>query len=160
MACEWVFDCLRDSLKPQVKATMEEPISIAEIYKALKGMPKGKTPRPDGIPTEFYLQFGHDLVIPLLEEIYNHAATFGELPTDFLNGDIVIIPKAGDPTSCHNKRPITLLNSAYKIFSTIWQKRLAIAADFLVTWNQTTFMRGRSIHRTVLLCNEVLHYHC
>lgn len=65
-------------------------------------MPKGKALGPDEILIEFYLTL-HDLMVPFLEEIYNYATTFGELPIDFLNGDIVIIPKARDPTSGHNK---------------------------------------------------------
>lgn len=55
-------------------------------------MPKGKTPSLDGIPLEFYLLFD-DISIPLLEEIYSHACSFGELPIKFLNGDIVLILK-------------------------------------------------------------------
>lgn len=122
-------------------------------------MPKGKTPGPDGISPEFYSIF-KDLTIPLLNTIYQHACTYGELPTEFLNGNIVLIPKASDPTSLHAKCPITLLNSYYKIFTKLWQLRLAKAIESLITWNQTTFLQGHSIHHTILLCNEVLHHAC
>lgn len=136
---------------------MDATIQDEEIFAALRSMPKGKTSGQDGIPTEFYLTF-YNLLIPLLQEIFNHAATFGELPEDFLNGDIILLPKVGDPTSCNNKRPITLLNFVFKIFTTIWQRRLAGVAESLVTWNQSAFLKGRSFQHTVLLCSEVLHF--
>lgn len=67
--------------------------------------PLRKTLGPDNINTKFYLTF-HNRVIPLLEDIYNHAIAFGELPMDLLNRDIIIIPKAGDPTYVIIKGPL------------------------------------------------------
>lgn len=80
-----------------MKAQMEAQITVVEIYVAMKAMPRGKTLGPNNIPSMFYLMF-HDLVIPLLEDIYNHACTYGELPAEFLNNGIVLIPKSRDPT--------------------------------------------------------------
>lgn len=93
-----------------------------------------------------------------MDEIYNHIASYGELPSHFLNGDIILLSTPGEPTSPHNKRPNTLLNSCYKIYANLWQLRLSLVADTLITWNQATFFKGRSIHETMLLCNEVLHF--
>lgn len=118
---------------------MEVSITHEEIVEAIHAMPKGKTLGPDDVPAEFYLIF-KDFTIPLLENIYQHACTFGELPTEFLNSDIVVIPKAGDPTYLHAKRPITLLNPYYKIFTKLWQLLLAKVAELLITWNQMAFL--------------------
>lgn len=75
---------------------LEAAISQAEITLAMQQMPKGRAPGPDDLLVEFYMIF-HDLVIHLLLDIYNIAWDEGVLPDDFLLGDIVLLPKEGNP---------------------------------------------------------------
>lgn len=91
-------------------------------------------------------------------DIFNTACVEGVLPDDFLLGDIVLLPKKGNQLSLDFKRPITLLNTKYKIFSKIWQNRLSIVADNIIGWNQFAFIKGRSIHHAILLGSEMIHY--
>jgi hypothetical protein len=113
--------------------------------------------RPDGIPSEFYQIFAA-LVVPLLVKVFNKAWELGELPQVFFCGDIVLLPKKGDAAELNNKRPITLLNTKYKLFAKVWQRRLTPIAQQLITWNQSAFLPACSIHHTVLFCLETLHY--
>lgn len=156
---QWVFERVPQSINLETRASMDETILNEEIYATICAMPKDKMPSLNGIPMEFYLIF-HDLLIPLLHKNFNHVVAFGELPEDLLNGDIILLPKLEDPTSCNHKCPITLLNLVYKIFTTIWQLWLSSTANSLVTWNQSAFLRDCSIQHTVLLCNKVLHFAC
>jgi hypothetical protein len=83
----------------------------------------------------------------------------GQFPLDFLQGDIVLLPKKGDNTLLFDKRPITLLNCKYNIYNaTIWHIRLTPIAQDTISRNQTAFLPTRSIHHFVFLCSEVLHY--
>jgi hypothetical protein len=93
-----------------------------------------------------------------LTSTYNLAWQRGYFPEDFLLGDIVLLPKKGSPLPFANKRPITLLNSKYKIFAKVWQLRLTLVAQVIIEWNQSAFLPSPSIHHSVLLCAEVLDY--
>lgn len=37
---------------------MEEPVTMAEVEEAMKGLPAGKVPGIDGLPKEFFVSFG------------------------------------------------------------------------------------------------------
>lgn len=123
----------------------------------MQQLPKGKTLGPNGLPVEFFCIF-HDLVIKLLVDIYNIARNEGILPNDFLLGDIILLPKRGDQRYLEKKRPITLLNTKYKIYAKVWQNRLVVVANVMIPWNQATFIKGRSIHHAILMCSEMIHY--
>lgn len=70
-------------------------------------------------PVEFFC-IVHELIIYLLEDIYNTACQDGSPPHYFLLGDIILLPKKGDQLSLDHKRPITLLNLVYKILAKFW----------------------------------------
>ena len=55
-----------------------------------------------------------------------------KMPEEWETGQIVTIHKKGDQRKCENYRGITLLNAAYKILSTIIQRRLADATRGIV----------------------------
>ena len=48
----------------------------------------------------------------------------GKLPPHFLEGDVAMLYKKGDREDPRNYRPITLLNTDYKIFTRILAKRM------------------------------------
>ena len=92
----------------------EGPLSMAEVFEALKGMAKGKAPGSDGLPPEFYLALwdvlGEDLV-----EVLNASFTAGVLPSSQRTALISLFFKKGDRAEHKNWRPISLLNADYKI---------------------------------------------
>jgi hypothetical protein len=55
-------------------------------------------------------------------------------------------------------RPISLLNCSYKIFTKVLTNRLGVVADRLIASNQTTFIRGRYILKSVVTAHEVINY--
>jgi hypothetical protein len=61
---------------------MEKTNTEAEVLVALKLLPEGRVPGPDGIPTEFYLII-KDLLLPLSTAVFNECWCKGELPADF-----------------------------------------------------------------------------
>ena len=81
-------------------------------------MAKGKSTGPDGIPMEFYQSF-EKIVTPHLMEMFHEAYRVGALPEDTCSGDIALLYKNGDARDPRNYRPITLLQTDYKILAKV-----------------------------------------
>ena len=102
-------------INQDLKAKHEEPFSMQEIADAVFQMPNGKSPGLDGIGIDFYKVFWKEIgahVAALKGKIYQQRC----LNPSANMGVISLIPKAGKDTRfVKNLRPITLLNSDYKI---------------------------------------------
>ena len=51
------------------------------------------------------------------------------IPEEALRAKVILIFKKGDSSNLENYRPISLLNTCYKIFAAILQKRIAKTLD-------------------------------
>lgn len=93
----------------------DQPISIEEIKRALrKGI--NKAPGPDGVVSAFYIQ-NWDIIKKDLCDVVNYAMTQQTTETKLNQGTIVCIPKANGNNTPTGYRPITLLNTDYKIIA-------------------------------------------
>lgn len=103
------------------EACMED-ISTVEILSAIRDAARRKSPGCDGIPNEFYLR-SFDIIHRELNLILNEALHL-RFPPEFVNGTIVLVKKRGGDETARSYRPISLLNSDYKMFSRILKTRL------------------------------------
>lgn len=98
-------------------------ISEDELEQAIQSCNNNKSPGPDGISFEFYKQFWpllkHDLLL-LFQELF--AQTDQNL--DIAQGIIVLVPKKTHPTHLSDYRPLTLINTDYKIMAKILASRI------------------------------------
>ena len=124
-------------------------MSLKEITNAVKELNKNKTPGADGLPVEVYIMFWNILKHPLLEAL-NFAYEKGELHESALNGIISLIPKSGrDSRIIKNLRPITLLNTDYKILEKCLANRLKIKLPQIINEDQKGFMSDRRIGNNI-----------
>lgn len=72
-------------------------------------------------------------------------------------GAIVLLPKKSNQRLLANKRPITLLNTCYKIGAKAMQRRLSPILQRIISYQQAAFLPGRNIHHAVLYLSELLH---
>eukprot|EP00965_Chrysotila_dentata_P122362 4044578-Pleurochrysis_carterae.AAC.2 len=114
-----------------------QPIKIEEISKTMSNLPDSKSPGPDRIPNEFYKTFAN-LLAPLYCDYYNYSKKHG-LPKGFADGIISILYKKGAREDIRNYRPITLLNTDYKILNRIIAKRTLTLATQFVSGQQIGF---------------------
>ena len=70
-----------------------------------------------------------------------------EIPTESEIARIVSIYKKGDTEKPENYRPISLLQSIYKIYASLIQKRLAKALDERIWYTQYGF-RAKKVPRS------------
>lgn len=74
-------------------------------------------------------------------------------------GTICLIPKPEkDPMLIENWRPMTLLNVDYKIFASIFAKRLKNGLQGIISETQTGFMSNRHISSNMRLIFHLLDY--
>ena len=121
-------------------------------------MKKGKTPGSNGFPVEFFRCFWLEIG-PFLHRAI--TTTFeGEvgLPSH-REGIITLIPKKGkSPHTYKGWRPITLLNTDYKIVSTAISNRLKTVMTQLINPAQTAYTSGRYIGENTRLVYDVIHW--
>ena len=121
-------------------------------------MPTNKSPGPDGLPYEFYITFWEDLKHMLLE-VFVDCAQNKELAVSMKQGLISLIPKADkDPLYLDNWRPITLLNSDYKILAALYANRLKCCLEEIISVTQSAFMKGPHISNNIPLVLDILDY--
>ena len=136
-------------------------VTLAEAKAVLKTASRGKRPGTDGLPYEFWDEFAGLLLQPLVDSL-NEAFTSGEvvaLPESMREGLIVLLYKGSGPREVvGNYRPITLLNSDYKLMAKILVSRIAVPLDSVLDVTQSAFVPGRWIGDNVLYHMEEIEY--
>jgi hypothetical protein len=70
---------------------------------------------------------------------------------------IILIPKEEEARSLKKYRPISLINCSFKIFSKVLNNRIEALCGRLLGPNQTDFVRGRFILKSVVTAHEIVH---
>ena len=131
-------------------------ITEAECLSALKTFQRNKTPGTDGLPAEFYLCFWNEISSPLIDCL-NHGALLGKLSISQRQGIISLIPKKNkDPLLLKNWRPISLLNTDYKLATKCIAKRLEKVLPHLIERDQTGYIKGSFIGESIRLISDII----
>ena len=126
-------------------AKTESPFSSQEISNAVLQLNNNKTPGPDGIGIDFYKVFWKFLKDPLCNAINEVYLSENMIPSSS-KGIINLIPKKErDSRLLKNLRPITLLNSDYKVVEKAIAGRMVPAMESLIHTDQKGFLPNRKI---------------
>ena len=129
--------------------SLNQPITLGEIYDSIREMNNGRTSGPDGLSSEFYKKFSTHLA-PLLLDMFNHSLSTGTLPKTLTEASIsVILKKDKNPAECSSYRPISLLNVDVKILAKTLARRLEICLPSIISDDQTGFIRGRQLSSNI-----------
>lgn len=130
------------------KAT--RPITTEEIVNALKAFKKHTAPGEDGVPIECYLHSPKE-VHSLLAQLYNAVLETGKVPEGWHKGVLYTLHKGGSVSECSNFRPVSLLNTQYKLLAKILcQRMMSILEESNALSNaQGGWRRGRAAQQKI-----------
>ena len=121
-------------------------------------MPNNKSPGPDGIPIEFYKQFWSS-ISEILFDSFRKSFKTGQLSPSQKKGVITLIPKKDkDLTELKSWRPLSLLDTDYKILAKILANRLKPALSDIINPDQIGYMKNRFCGENTRLIADVIDY--
>ena len=137
-------------LNDEQKISLEGLITASEISKAVYELNNDKAPGIDGLPVEIYKVFWLKLKDPLIKALNWAYTENNELHKSAREGVISLIPKPNrDTRLIKNLRPITLLNTDYKILEKCLANRLKPILRFIINEDQKGFMSDRRIQTNI-----------
>lgn len=102
----------------------DSPLTLGEVETAIDSLKLGKSPGSDGLSADFYKIF-KSILAPILLRLYNKMQATRSTPKTFALGIRTLIFKnKGSQDNLDNYRPISLLNTDYKILAKILANRL------------------------------------
>eukprot|EP01018_Ginkgo_biloba_P022058 Gb_03022 [translate_table: standard] len=131
-------------------------VSKEEVQAVLHSLQKEKRPGPDGWPVEFFMGF-YDTVERDLLKVVEETRAHGKVLASFNTTFITLIPKADNPSSFEEYRPILLCNCIYKIVSKVIAMRVKKLLSKSISGEQFGFVEGRQIHEAIGVAQEGLH---
>ena len=131
------------------------PLTLLEVSTTMKQLPAGKAPGVDAIPAEFYQalwdEIGND-IFSFVEESIQEAHIEAELNVS----KITLLPKSEDRSRVQNFRPISLLNTLYKIVAKVYANRMKPLLHNWILPSQTGFVPNRCILDNIFLAFEAI----
>lgn len=150
-----MLNSLSLSVPPSDVPKCEGLFSSDEVFRALNGMARGKTPGSDGLPVEFFIKLW-DVLGDYLVDVLNSSYCDGFLPSSSCKSLITSLFKKGDRLDRKNWRPISLLNVDYKLCAPTLAGRLLQVIHHVVQSDQTCGIPGRFIGENVSLFSDIV----
>ena len=151
-------DCLQ-FIQPHVteeqNADLMRPLTLEEVTEAINQLPAEKSPGVDSIPAEFYQELWDDIdsdIFNFVEESMQQCFLADELNIS----KIALLPKSEDRIRIQNYRPISLLNTLYKIVAKVYANRMKPLLHNWILPSQTGFVPNRCILDNVFLAFEAI----
>ena len=156
-ADEFIGRNVSTKLSDAESRALDLPLSYEELSEAVQKIKKGKSPGSNGYTSTFFKHFWGKLG-PFLYRAYSYCLKKNKMIPSHREGVITMIPKVGKPPdNIKAWRPITLLNTDFKIISSAIATRLQRVAGKLTDKSQTAYIKGRYIGENTRLVFDVIH---
>lgn len=135
------------------KRTLEERFSKEEIRAAVFYLGGDSAPGPDSFPITFFQHIWdmlEDDLIGFFNEFYENGVLVRELGASF----IVLIPKKHGALPIKDFRPISLIESIYKILAKVLANCLMKVLPDIISDIQSAFVDGHQILESVIVAHE------
>ena len=115
-----------------------------ELLEGAKQQNKKGSPGSDGFPPSFYL-WAWDIIGNDFTEVINNCYLNGSMAKSMGKAIVTLLPKKGNLKHLENWRPVSLLNTDYKILATTITKRLIEETKETISNEQKCAIKGRQI---------------
>jgi hypothetical protein len=147
-----------DSIQNDDKEILDLPITYEEIAESLKELANNKSPGSDGLTTNFYKFFWKYISHSVTESILNGIQD-GKLSIEQRRAVLTLLPKKNKDTRyLKNWRPLSLLNTDYKILAKVLAKRLQGVLPDIISYDQSGCLKGRSTFSNIRGTIDVINY--
>lgn len=153
-AKEGVEDLDTSAVVDQAPLVEEGPLTMTELVAAIKHLKTGKAAGKDGIPNEFWKHLSGPGLEALLN-LFQCCWSGGASPASWRQAQVVGIFKKGSTGDPANYRPISLLQTCYKLYARILAARLSAGLDPHLRENQYGFRPGRSTSEAIFLIRRL-----
>lgn len=136
--------------------SLSKPIELSELKNAIFNASNKSSPGPDGLNYDFYRTFFDTLKTEMLNVLNGYLVHNEYPPGTFSAGIISLIPKKGDIHELNNRRPISMLNTDYKIFTKILWNRLQPLMNKLIGPGQSACVSETSCINNLRTFRNVL----
>jgi len=155
------IDLTPQQLVTQISNSPNGVINTPEVFEAIRKLKLKKAPGLDNVPVEVIKNLCKNAQSPLprcLAHVYNLVFHNSHIPVHWFKSIVIVIHKAKDERDPTNWRPITLIPTFRKLFTTIINRRLIqfVESKSLLTDHQFGFRSGRSISDVLFIFNCIL----
>jgi ribonuclease HI/exonuclease III len=169
IAIQKMLDSIDSRINEEQIKMLEEKTTIEEIDRALIQSNNGKTPGVDGWNYEFWKSWPRPEkdtresetipdIIYMLHMLINDIEINGIKEQDFTKGVMFLLYKKKDKKRIENYRPLTLLNTDYKIYTKTIATKLGKIAPTLLHENQAGFVPGRGLWNHTRTSHLIIEY--
>ena len=152
---EKYLENMEQELKEESKNKLEEDITIAELSEALQKMNNNKSPGHDGICVEFYKLYWNNIKYDFYEVVQQGLENYQLSHSNYL-AIIKLLYKKGCRTDIRNWRPISLLNTDFKILSKALAERIKTVLPEIIHTDQRGCIKGRYIGENIRLLEDII----
>jgi hypothetical protein len=137
---------------------LDAPFTTEEVLHVMESLPTAKQAGPNRIPSGLY-KYMSSIFAQKFTDLINETRRSGKLPKHFLEGDITMMYKnKGDREDPRHYRPITLLNSDYKVFTRVLARRMMKVVHEFVSECQKGFVPDTFIAEATMLTKMIEAY--
>jgi hypothetical protein len=139
---------------------LDAPFNELELKLTIKRLKLRKAPGPDLIPNEIWKLFSPKSLTKLCA-VYQKVYDSGTVPKSWCAVQVSPIHKKGDRNDPSNYRPISLLNTILKLFTTVLTNRLNYWTETCAKISpfQAGFRKGKSTLDHVFVLSSLIQHH-
>ena len=157
-AMEEIMPQIQNKLTVEEQEDLDKPITLDELELTINGASMSSAPGPDGITYNFYKEYWKIVKYTLLQTL-NSVMVHNKYIPGFNDGIIILIPKTKHPRITSDYRPITLLNTDYKLLMKVLASRLRNKLGSILNIGQTCGIANKKITHVLMAIRDTIdHY--
>ena len=137
---------------------LEREIQDSEVQEIMDRLPLRKQAGPNRIPNALYRSMSFYFAPKLAKVLRQAIKGTGKLPKHFMEGDITIVHKKNTRLDPRNYRPLTMLNTDYKIYTKVLANRMKKVVHEFVSSPQKGFVPDVFIAECTMMLTLIENY--